>query len=169
MKYAIFFTFCLIFSIGCSPPTSSNDTNSNVAQNSKTPTPSPTISNEEREKAAIESEKEKKAAINDFLQKNFPNWKFIAMSNSMGECDEYSNEPCDLLIKKGNQEKVVAVMFKQFKFEDGSEKLIVFEARPIDLSQAKIEKIKNETKDNLTIDDIPDYFRQEIVESYEEY
>jgi hypothetical protein len=154
--------FSFVLLLACEGQTTANQT-SNPAN--KIPTPSPTVSAEERkaeeEKAAAEIDK----AIKEFITKNYKGWKFKAISDEYS-CYEGSESPCDLLLTKNGLDKVISVMIKRFEDENGKAFLVVFEARAIDLIQLKINGIKDTerqtTLENLTIDDVPDDLRTEI-------
>ena len=157
---SIIFIFSILL-VGCE----SQAANMNLTSTQPSPSPMPTISKEEAEKESKESREEVQKAINEFIAKNYKGWQFQSWSNVLGQCNEYSNEICDLLLTKGSQEKIVAVKFKRFTTETGKARLIVFEARPIDLSKAKIELIKENYLDNLQVDEVPYDLKNAIIES----
>jgi hypothetical protein len=160
----------IILVLTCSFAACSNQAeNLNVNVNKQiTPTPSPIISDAERKRSEELSKKEFQDSINTFLSKNYKGWQFKAISDPYGECEDssgYSERPCDLLISNGNQEKVITVKIKRFKFTDGTEKLIVYEPKAIDIVKAKI---KESILENLTPDEISDSVRDEIIEGARE-
>lgn len=150
---------------GCGNQTSNTTANSNIAATSPTPLVSPTKTEEEQEKAKKERDDEIQISINDFIAKNYKGWQYEGISNGAGECEEYSPYVCDLLLSNGRQEKVVAVKFKRFFSNDGESRLVVYEARQIDLTKAKIEEIKQSAIDNLDIEQISDEMKDAIVEN----
>jgi len=98
---------------------------------------------EEQQKAKQKTTDERENAIGTFLAENYKGWNLEGIKGVNGDCDEdNSNEPCDLHLKKDNQNKVVAVFVKEFTKTDGTTYWLVYEARPLDLSRLKLEKIK---------------------------
>lgn len=157
--------FILVFISACDGSAAENNQNVWAIPS---PSPTPTITQEEKEeseKRERQSADEKQKAINDFIANNYKGWQYKGMSNDNGECEEYTNQICDLLLSKGQEEKVVGVMFKRFTTQDGTSRLIVYEARTIDLSKARIESIKENYLDNLTTDEVPEDLRDAIIES----
>lgn len=138
--------------------------NTNTA-NAKSPTPSPTVSDEQKKVEEEKSKVELKKAIDEFITKNYKGWKIKAISDEYS-CYEGSDSSCDLLLTKGEQEKVIPVTIRRFENDKGETFLVVFEARAIDLAQLKIKEIReNERKatlENLTVDDISDDLKTEI-------
>lgn len=151
MQKTLLVLLCLSL-VGCAQSAARNG-NANQNLNVKT-SPSPALTPTDTEKAAThkEADQEKQKAINDFIAKNYKDWQYKGISDN-DNCDEFSSDPCDLLIQKGDAQKVVAVMFKRFTELDGKTRLVVFEARPIDLSQSKIKRIKQTIRENLDEDD----------------
>lgn len=139
---------------------------------SPSPSPKPTISKEESKKQAKEADDKKQQAINEFITKNHRGWQLKGISTENGECEEYSDEPCNLLLVRGEREKVVAVMMKRFAAPDGKSYLVVYEVRQIDLAQTKIEQIRESEKqitlENLEFDDVSDDLREEIYDAERE-
>jgi hypothetical protein len=161
------------------PACSNNSANTNASNkgsangNVKTsPSPAPTLSKEESDKKDDQEKAERAKAINEFLAKNYPGWKLQGVSAEMGDCRDYSDEPCNLHLTKNGKDKIIGVFIKRFKTEKGEEYWTVYEARPIDLAQAKIEEIKQREKEsvleNLTTDDIDDSLKQIIYEEMRE-
>lgn len=167
----IYLPILLILFISLFTACDSDTANSNENTNSK-PSPSPTPTKEEREQKekAVEAEKEK--AVDEFILKSYKGWQLKGVGGGIESCDEDSTEPCNLLLNNGKENKVVAVMVKRFTNQNGQSYLYVFEARSIDLSKAKLEKIKEQEKDetlaSLTTDDVSTDLKQEIVQAADE-
>lgn len=156
---------------GCSSP--DQNTNSNANNSTKpSPSPQPTTTNEEKAKQQKEADEEKQKAINEFIAKNYKGWRLDGISEGFFDCEEFSSDPCSLLISNGKQEKVISVILKRFTNLNGASRLVVYEARPIDLSQAKIERIKEVEKEavleNLTTDDLSDSLKEAIAQEIRE-
>ncbi len=158
MKLYLFTILILIELSACSQNTSQNTQNDTQNANLKpSPSPSATISKEEAERNAKESRDEKLKAIHQFIASHYKGWKYAGIANDEGYCEEYTMQACNLLLSKGAEEKVVAVLFKRFEDANGKKRLVVFEMRSIDLAQAKIEDIKEWEREsvleNLEYDD----------------
>jgi hypothetical protein len=98
---------------------------------------------EEQQKAKQKTTDERENAISTFITQNYKGWNLEGIQGVNGDCDEDSPEiPCDLHLKKDNQNKVVTVFIKEFTKTDGTTYWFVYEARPLDLSRLKLEKIK---------------------------
>ena len=141
--------FILVFTFTACAPTATENKNQNTISATPSPSPLPTISAEEKAKQEKEDVDERQKAIRDFVATSHTGWKLEGVPDDFEDCEEYSNAICDLLLSKGQQKKVIAVKLKRFIGQDGISRLIVFEARPIDLSQAKIERIREITLENL--------------------
>lgn len=150
---------------------SASNTNANLANKPKEePSPKPTMTEADKEKQRENEKAEREKAIKDFVAKTYPGWQLKGISNEWGECEGISTDHCNILLINGQKEKVVAVMIKKFVSPDGKEYQVVFEARPIDLSKAKIEILKQRERsyvlENLTVDDCSEVIDDMRAESY---
>lgn len=170
-------TFLIISALllfGCSSSTNSNSTNAGDSTvSSPQTTPTPTHEEKEKQKEVLREERDK--AITDYVTKTHSGWTLQGISNefSTDSCEEAS--PCDLHLAKAGKSKVVSVILKHFTRLDGTKYWHVFETRGIDLTQLKIQNIKDQeraaTLENLTYEDCepltepPDY----DYDPYEDY
>ncbi len=136
--------FILIVMSACAG-NSSQSQSINKSANITAPSPSPKSS----PTPAI-AENTVQQAIDEFINKNYNGYKLQGMSYV--ECGQYSS-PCDLHLIKGQQQKVVTVIAKEFYRANGNVYWLVYEQRPIDLSQQKIDEIKDNVLENLTSDE----------------
>lgn len=126
---------------------------------SLSPSPTPKTKEEIEKEAKLESEA-KNRAINDFIDGNYKGWKLQGVANVYlsNECE--ADEPCDLHLINGSQNKVITIIVKQFHKADGTNYWLVREARQIDLAKLKINEIKEKEKsavlENLEYDDCSD-------------
>jgi hypothetical protein len=145
MKIYLSISLICLSLTACAQRTAQNENagkNANIATPSASPTPTKAEIAKQIKEAVKEAVDERQRAINDFIAKNYKGWQYKGIDQDIYACDESSDEPCNLLLEKGKQEKVITVMFRRFSSADGTVRLVVFEARPIDLSRLKIEKIK---------------------------
>ncbi len=154
MKSVIVIFIC-IFITACSQNAEQNSNQTNVATAS--PSPKPTVSKEETDKENQALLDERLKAVNDFIAKNYKGWQFAGFGDALGVCVADIDYICDLLLTKGQLEKVVPVKMKHFSVSGDDARLVVYEARQIDLSKIKIEQIKERerqtTIENLDFDD----------------
>lgn len=164
MKILLLIFALTLFSTACSQEAANTNTSANVKAS---PTPTPT--EEERAEQQKLAAEEKQKAIDEFVVKHYKGWKLEGLSGYLGECEEDSDDICDLLLSKGQEDKVVSVKIKHFTDQNGQSHLFVFEARLIDLSKAKIERLKEQEKDrtleNLTADEISESLKQDIIDN----
>lgn len=147
MKFHILILLVLL-AFGCSETNKNGNSNINANAAKSTPSPEPTIADKEKGKSSEKEDDERLKAINNFLEKNYKGWQLKGFAeNEYGNCQFYlENVPCDLHLMKGNQDKVITVVIKRFAPPDGESYWFVYEARSIDLAQAKIQEIKNKGK-----------------------
>lgn len=140
-------TLILISLSACAAPTARLNTNSAVV-NTK-PSPELTLSEKERRDRDEKLVAERDRAIADFLAKTFPGWSLKGISEDELDCDELSDDPCDLLLTNGKKDKVIAVLFRRFILPGGQKVLVAFEARVTDLSLVEINKLKSNEKSRV--------------------
>ena len=122
----------ILFIGGCSQsPENVSAVNTNIKA-----TPLPTISKEEKAK---QEANERTQAINNFLAKHHRGWQYGGISNELAECEDFLDEICNVLITRGDAERVIPVKIKRFTDTENNSRLVVFEARPIDLKKAQID------------------------------
>jgi len=168
---------CLLVCSSCSE-TGSN----NTAKPSKaSPTPTPT--EEQKKEAADRNETEKQNAINDYVAKNHKGWTLSGTSNGaptdssgepFGDSDDskcIADTPCYLHLIQKDKNKVVPVVLRQFKKDDGKTYWFVYDANPVDLAQLRLKLIKDKEHDKtlskLTIDDCQPVVDAEAEANYD--
>jgi len=150
-KLLLTFVLTFFLLISCKENYTGND--SNFAKSS--PTASPDKAEIERKNKEEEIERQK--AVESFVSKNYKGWILKGTANEYSDCEESDSNPCDLLLEKGEEQKVVPVMIKRFTNANGESRLVVFEARPVDLTLAKIRRIKE-----IAAEDARELYRDEI-------
>lgn len=152
MKYLPPLVICLMFYLsGCSE-----------SSNTATPSPSPSPIHSPISGTPSPELNERKAAITAFLTEHHKGWVLTGIS------DDATGDLSSLHLTKGKQTKVVVVVIRLFNHPDGSTYWYVYEAKPIDIAQAKNVNLKataaeaatliarEETLENLTTEDCED-------------
>lgn len=110
------------------------------------PSPSPTSTPE-----VVDNDIE--AAVNEFINKNYSGW---TPQGIIQDCFVF-DEPCEFHLTSGKNEKVIIVFAKKFQKKNGHFYWLVYEATKPDLAKAKINKIKEQSRqealDNLSRDE----------------
>ena len=137
-----------VFSLACDNASSNTNTKAS-------PTPTPTEEQKKEEADRIEGEKLK--AIGDYVTKSHKGWVLSGLSGGPDDAKCAVDVPCYLHLIQKDQNKVVAVVLRQFQKADGTTYWFVYAATPVDLARTRISQIKEkeheETLSNLTIDD----------------
>lgn len=132
-----------LFSACNESPAISGKVNQNTANTKPSVSPTPSATPE-----IVDNDV--KSAVRDFIAKHYDGW---TPQGIVRDCFEY-DEPCELHLTKGKNEKVVTLIAKKFGKENGHFYWLVYEASKQDLAKAKINKIKEQTRqetlDNLS-------------------
>ncbi len=138
----LLFGACSSESGGNSNASRSNVANANANASAKAPTPDKEVT-----ELAKKNREERLKAIKEFIEAKHSGW-------SLGGVEQYEDfcnygTPCDLHLVKGKQNKVVSVVVKSFENTDGTTYTIAYETRSVDLSQQRIEDLKQGTIENF--------------------
>lgn len=107
----------------------------------QTPAPTPTPTEEERKAKSEQETVDKSKALADFVATNHKSWELQGISAGFsGTCQ--ADEPCELHLIKGKENKVVTVIIRKFHKSDGTEYWYVHEATKLDLARLKIIELK---------------------------
>lgn len=166
----LIFIFILAF-VGCQPTQNAdqsnitaNANNTNSANSANAAIAAKLKKEKEQEQDRIaDNEKQIRTALHSFVENKFKGWEIKGVSQD-DLCNDSSNDPCALHLVNGKQEKVVNVIIEKFLDGEQIEYFVVYEATQNDILKSKIEGIKQSTLENLTMDDIDDDLKADIVE-----
>ncbi|HQU86462.1 MAG TPA: hypothetical protein PKY59_25250, partial [Pyrinomonadaceae bacterium] len=174
-KSRIFLIIILAASLlftACDGNNANTNTNANASNTDKAANTNTSKSKEEIERDAEKEKAQIDEAVSKFLKTSYSNWKLEGTAGDLSTCSMGLGEICELHISKNGQNKVVPVLIKKFTNQKQEEYYLVYEARPVDLGKAKLDRIREtereETLGNLTSDDISDDLKQTIYEEESE-
>lgn len=175
-KYTSGLLVIIVLAVGsCETGSSSNNSSGNrsTVSNLRTPDATP----ETPKKDVTADENAKMSAINAYLEKNHKGWHLEGIGGFGPACIE--DDPCDLNLKKGGQDKIITIIVKEFFRIDGSSYLYVYEPTKTTISQYKRtreiesaqetgrEEGREEALTHLTMDDCQVVFDDMRDASYE--
>lgn len=157
-----------LFFTACAGNNANTNASANVSNTNKTANTNTSKSKEEVERDAEKEKAQIDEAISKFLKTNYPNWKLEGTAGDLATCSMGLNDICNLHLSNNGQNKIVPVLIKKFTNQKQEEYFLVYEARPVDLGKAKLDRIRETEREdvleNLTSDDLSDELKQAIYE-----
>lgn len=129
MKNIIIFVLlssCLLF-ISCESGGINSNKNTNL-------TPESTAAEEIIDKDA-------ETALKEFLAKNYKDWETVGLSKSVEDC--VIAESCSMHLQKETQEKLITIIFRKLKKQNGHYYWLVSEPTHYEIEKSQIESIRN--------------------------
>ncbi len=81
-------------------------------------------------------------AVNNFLERNYKGWQYKGVSGDLALCEDDEDELCRILIANNQEEKVLAILLKNFEVQNGETVLIAYEPNSAELNKIKDDDLK---------------------------
>ena len=81
-------------------------------------------------------------AVNNFLERNYKGWQQKGVSGDLALCEDDEDELCRILIANNQEEKVLAILLKNFEVQNGETVLIAYEPNSAELNKIKDDDLK---------------------------